>query len=381
MWLRRLPLFLLLLALSVLPGMAQSRRDIFSIGGTIRDNIDQHAMENIQVTLKQLTGPLVNTVFTRGTGDFQFDGLHNGDYIVEIIVRDYQPVRETVTISGGSRLGLSIFLAKSPGKVANPVKPALQLSISAHQLSVPHKAHDEFEKGMTQIYLKSDYRGAITQFQLAIKDFPTYYEAFAEEGNAYYQLQEMEHAEEALRKSIDLSSGQYADSMFTLATLLTDTKRFTEAVTIARQGVSVDASSWRGPFELARALTALKQTDEAEKSAQQSRDLMPDNPPVYLLLANIHIQRRDYPALIRDLDDYLRLSPTGPEADQARKTREHVQSLLNSPKDASAGSGQEKSQDDDEDDADPAPEKNSSPPTAPDTSGLPSLPPPTPGNQ
>jgi tetratricopeptide (TPR) repeat protein len=359
--------------------MAQSRRDVFSIGGTIRDNLNQHAMENIQVTLKQLTGPTVNTANTRGNGDFQFDGLRNGDYIVEIIVRDYEPIRETITISSASRLGLSFFLSKSPGKVGNPVNPAMQLSISAHQLSVPHKAHDEFEKGMTLIYLKSDYRGAVTQFQLAIRDFPTYYEAYAEEGSAYYQLQDMEHSEEALRKSIDLSSGQYADASFTLAGLLTDKKHYEEATTNARRGISVDSSSWRGPFELARALTAMKQTDEAEKSAQQSRDLMPDNPAVYLLLANIHIQRKDYPALVRDIDDYLRLSPTGPEADQARKTKERVQSMLNAPKGESAGSGEEKSQDD-EDDVDPAPEKNSSPPAAPDTSGLPSLPAPTPGN-
>jgi len=380
MFFRRLPLFLLLLALGVLPGRAQSRRDIFSIGGSIRDGIDHHAIEDIPVTLKQLSGPTIQTVYTRAGGDFQIDGLHNGDYILEIVVRDYEPVRESMTISGNSHLGLSIFLSRSPGKVPNPVNPGLQLSISAHQLSVPHKAHDEFEKGMTLIYLKSDYRGAITQFQLAIKDFPTYYEAYAEEGSAYYQLQDMGPAEEALRKSVDLSSGQYADASFTLAAVLTEKKLFQEAVTAARQGISVDSSSWRGPFELARALTALKQTEEAEKSAQQSRDLMPDNPPVYLLLANIHIQRKNYPALLRDLDDYLRLAPTGTEAEQARKTREHVQSILNSPKGESADSENDKSQDDDED-ADPAPEKDSSPPAGPDTSGLPSLPAPTPGNQ
>jgi tetratricopeptide (TPR) repeat protein len=233
---------------------------------------------------------------------------------------------------------------------------------------------------MSLIYLKADYRGAITQFQLAIRDFATYYEAYAEEGNAYYELQEMDHAEEALRKSIELSSGQYADAAFTLAALLTDKKHFEEAEKTARQGISVDSSSWRGPFELARALTALRKTDEAEKNAQQARDVMPDNPPVYLLLANIHIQKKDYPALLRDLNDYLRLSPIGPEADQARKTREHVQSILNAPKGETAGNGTDKSQDED-DDSDSAPEKDSSPPAAPDTSGLPSLPAPTQGNQ
>jgi hypothetical protein len=382
MFLRRLPLFLFVLSLGVLPGKGQSRRDVFSIGGSIRDGIDHHAMDNIQVSLKQLTGPTVNTMNTRGDGDFQFDGLRNGDYILEITVRDYEPVRETLTIDGSSRIGLAIFLSRSPGKTVNPVNPSMQLSISAHQLSVPHKAHDEFEKGMTLIYLKADYRGAIAQFQLAIRDFPTYYEAYAEEGSAYFQLEDLGHAEEALQKSIDLSSGQYADSMFTLATVLTDTKRYAEAETVSRRGISVDASSWRGPFELARALTALKQTDEAEKSAQKSRDLMPDNPPVYLLLANIHIQRKDYPALIRDLDDYLRLAPIGPEADQARKTRERVQALLNAPKDDS--DDEESDQEEPPKDADhvrPAPQKAAPPAAEPDTSGLPSLPPPTPGNQ
>ncbi|HXP81470.1 MAG TPA: carboxypeptidase regulatory-like domain-containing protein [Verrucomicrobiae bacterium] len=379
MLLRRLPVFFLLLALGVLPGSAQnapSRRAVFSIGGSIRDESDHHAMESISVTLKQLTGNIVNSVFTRGNGDFEFDGLGNGDYIVEINVRDYERFQQTVTISGASRMGLSIFLSRT-GKAANP---PIQLSISAHQLSVPHKAHDEFEKGMSLIYMKSDYRAAITQFQLAIKDFPTYYEAYAEEGNAYYQLEEMGPAEEALQKSVDLSSGQYADAMFTLAAILTDTKRFKEAEAVSRRGISVDSSSWRGPFELARALTALKQPEEAEKSAQQSRDLMPDNPPVYLLLANIHIQRKDYAALLRDLDDYLRLAPIGPEADQARKTRERVQAIVSAPKNESAGSGKDQS-DDDDDDADTAPEKNASPPPAQDTSGLPALPPPTPGNQ
>jgi tetratricopeptide (TPR) repeat protein len=379
---RHLPVLLLLLAAVFFPASAQGqqsqqshRRSIYSIGGTLRDDVNHRALENFLVTLKQLTGATVGTAFSNSNGDFQFDGLGGGDYILEISAKDYDAFRETITLTDGSRLGISIFLTRT-GKAATL---GVEMSISAHQLSVPHKAHDEFEKGMSLIYLKSDYRGAITQFQLAIRDFQTYYEAYAEEGNAYYELQEMDHAEEALRKSIELSSGQYADAEFTLAALLTDKKQFDEAEKIARRGVSVDSSSWRGPFELARALTALKKIDEAEKNAQQARDVMPDNPPVYLLLANIHIQKKDYAALLRDLNDYLRLSPIGPEADQARKTRVRVQAILNAPKGETAGDGTDKSQDED-DDADSAPEKDSSPPDAPDTSGLPSLPAPTQGN-
>jgi tetratricopeptide (TPR) repeat protein len=93
---------------------------------------------------------------------------------------------------------------------------------------------------------------------------------------------------------------------------------------------ALDASSWHGHFEMARALSALKKPEEAEKSAMQARELAPDNSAVFLILANIHIQLRDYPALLKDLESYLKLSPTGPEAEQARKTRDNVQAAMRS---------------------------------------------------
>lgn len=374
MFLRRFAVFIILLGLGVRPGISQSRhRAVFSIEGFVRDQTNQQPMENIVVGLKQSTGTPVTTTFTRGNGEFEFDGLPNGDYTIEVSVKDYEPVREFVSLSNASHPGVSIFLSRT-SKIANPV---LGATISAHQLSVPHKAREEFEKGMTLVMLKSDYRGGIAAFERAIKDFPTYYEAYAEEGNAYYLLNEMDPAEEALRKSIELSSGQYSDALFTLAALLTDAKRFPEAETLARQGIKVESSSWRGSFELARALNGMKKLEEAEKCAIQSRDLMPDNAAVYLLLANIHIQRRDVHALQKDLEQYLRLAPNGVDADQARKTLERVQEILNSEK---SNSDDEEEQDSKAKDAHPAPAKAPSPPAEPDTSGLPSLPSPSAGN-
>lgn len=374
MSLYRIPILVFFAALFALPGNAQSRREIFSIGGSVRDAIDHHAMENVQVKLKVPTGETVKDAFTRGDGDFEFDGLRNGEYLLEINVKDYDLYTEHVSLSGSSRMGMSISL----NKYGKPANAGSQLSISAHQLSVPHKAHDEFEKGLTLIYLKSDYRAAIAQFQLAIRDFPSYYEAYAEEGAALQTLQETGAAEEALRKSIELSSGQYAEAFFNLAALLTDSKRYAEAEAIARKGVAADKSSWRGPFELARALVALKQSDEAEKNAQQARDIMPDNPSVYLLLANIHIQKKDYPSIVRDLDEYLRLAPNTAEADQARKTRARVQNILNEAPSDAADSDDDKSQDDqDEATTDTGAQTNAGPASPQKPANLPSLPPPT----
>lgn len=377
MFARRLLIFPILFALGALPGGAQTRPGaraaVFTIDGVVRDESSQAALEGIRVDLTQSGGIPINSTFTHGNGEFVFDGVPGGEYAIQVNVQGYEPARQSVSVFGAAHHGLSIFLTRS----AKAPNLRVEATISAHQLSVPRKAHDEFEKGMMLLYARSDYRGAIEQFQRAIKDFPTYYEAYAEEGGAYYQLQEMASAEEALKKSIDLSSGQYADALFTLAALLTDTKRYTEAADASRRGMTSDNSSWRGPFELARAQAALKQTEDAEKNGLRARDLMPDNAPVYLLLANIHIQRKDYPSLLRDLDDYLRLAPNGQDADRARKTRDEVKTMLSSPPATESATKDQDSSKQGSKESRPVPVKESPPPLEPDDSGLPPLPPPT----
>src|SRR5882672_999636 len=330
MHLRHATGILLIFIGSALPGMGQGRpapsRHTYGIAGTVRDDNDQHTMENIRVDLKGGTGTPINSTFTRGGGEFEFSGIPNGEYTIEIIAQDYEPFHENVTVEHSERRGLALFLRRP--MILGSLKSSA--TISAHELSIPNKAHDEYEKGLSLIYSKSDYKGGIIQFQRAIKDFPNFYEAYAEEGSAYTFLGEIGPAEEAMRKSVALSSGQYSEALLLLAGLLNNTKRFPEAETLSRQGVALDASSWHGHFELARALTALKRPEEAEKSAIQARDLKPDNSAVYLALANIHIQLRNYSDLLKDLDSYLKLSPTGLEADQARKTQNDVRAAMRS---------------------------------------------------
>jgi tetratricopeptide (TPR) repeat protein len=311
----------------MLPGLAQNRpgsHTKYAISGNVRDDFDQHAMERVRVELKGETGTPINSAFTRDNGEFEFDGLPSGDYAIEISVQGYESFRETISIDNSARTGVFIFLRRLsavPTRIYGGI-------ISAHELSVPRKAHDEYEKGLELLYSKADYKGAILQFQRAIKDFPKFYEAYLQEGNAYVDLEEMGPAEEALRKSVDVSSNRFPDAYFRLAWFLNNAKRYSEAEPLCRQGLTLDASSWLGNFEMARALIALSRIEEAEKHATQARDLKPDNPAVYLLLANIYLHGKDYAALLKDLDDYLKVAPAGPEAEQVRKTRDEVQMTL-----------------------------------------------------
>jgi len=325
MFLRNVLGSLLAIVFAAVPSFGQARpnlpaptRAVYSINGNVREDASQQIIENVRVDLKGFSGGAINTAYTRSNGEFEFDNLSNGEYYVEVVLEGYEPYRDSVVIQGQSRRGVDVLLRKPI--VLDTVKATG--TISLHQLSVPSKAHDEFDKGIALLYGKADYPGAMKQLQRAIKDFPGYYEAYAEEGSTYVFMGDAAMGEAAFRKSIELSQGRYTQAIFLLAGLLNNANRYMEAETFARQGLAVEASSWRGYIELARALVGQKRPEDAEKSAIQSRDLKPDNPQIYLVLANVHIQERDGAALLQDLEEYLKFMPNGPDADQARKTRD-----------------------------------------------------------
>ena len=351
MYVRQVVGFLVFLTMGVLPGFSQqfvNTNSNFSIDGAIHELSDQHAIKNIRVDLKQPDGTRLDTTFTRRNGEFTFSGLPNGKYILEVRVTDYEPLIQSVVIKNSLRNRQNLFLIKH----ALAEKWITGAAISAHQLSAPSGAQDEFDTGVTLLYDKSDYRGAVTHFQRAERKFPDYYEAYAQEGLAYQNLKELPDAEMALRKSADLSSGKYSEALILLAELLSDTSRYEEAATFSRKAIAADAASWRGHFEIARAFLGLQQFEEAEKSAAHARDLNPDIPVIYSLLANIHISLHNYSAVAEDLDAFLKIAPTGPMAELVRTRQGELQGFLKQREEQTGASVLEKSDSDSDDTAD-----------------------------
>jgi Flp pilus assembly protein TadD len=209
----------------------------------------------------------------------------------------------------------------SNGAAGNPL-------VSKRELSIPHKAQDAMKKGVEQLYGKSDYQGSIKQFERAIQAYPDYYEAYTQMGVAYMNLKDVANSERALRKALDLSDQHYEIALFWLASLFSNGQKFAEAEPLARKAVELNANSWEANSELARALIGLGRAAEAETSARAATKLRPENANLHLLLANIHLELQNKPALLDDLNAYLKLAPTGPFAAQARQQRDEVQQEL-----------------------------------------------------
>jgi len=305
-------------------GLSPSRGHSFTISGTVSDAETHARIAGVRVDLQALSGGMLGSEFTGNNGSFEFTNVRDGNYQLTFEQSAYQDARESVDVQGPV-FGMNVMLRKliSGAGSGGP-------TVSVRQLSIPEKARDAMTKGVSLLYQKADYPGSIKQFQRAIAAYPDFYEAYAQMGLAYMNMKNSAESEKALRKSIEISQGKYADSLFILAALFTGAHRFEDAEPLARKAVSDDPNSWHAQSELAQALLGLERAGEAEQCAQAAAKLQPENPTLRLLLADIHIALRNAPALLDDLNAYLKLAPNGPSAAQVRERRDQIQQRLQS---------------------------------------------------
>jgi predicted Zn-dependent protease len=283
-----------------------------SIVGYVRDVNSHEPVMGARIEISSPKGIAMPPHFSTTNGEFHIEA-GDGDYTLTIQKDGYQTAHMDVSVVVGHQTRVDVDLVRAEPESA----PSSAESISKHQLTVPGKARRDYDKAMARMAAK-DYPSAIALFQKAIETDPSYYEAYAEMGVTQYMLGEVPNARESLQKSIDLSCWKYPNAVFDLADVLNSTRDYAKAEPLARKGIVLDDSSWRGYFELARALTGLKRFPEAEQSAVKSRTLNPQNVQLYVVLTNIHLGLRDYNSALADVDAYLKLDPSSPASNQMR---------------------------------------------------------------
>lgn len=295
------------------------------VSGYVREETTNTPLESVNLEILSSGTRAAPVAFSNIDGQFHFrGGLRDGDYYITASKEGYETATASASVMAGTSPTILIYMHKPH----TDRQKSQGGEVSARQLAIPDSAREAFERGSKLLYEKSDPEKAISQFQHAIDEFPTYYEAYAQIGVADYRLSKLPEAETALRKSIGISASRYPDALFLIAEMFNDQQRFVDAEPAARQAVAAGDASWHGPYELARALVGLKRGAEAETSAMQAKELKPDNPNVYLVLANAHIQQRKYAEVVQDFDEYLKLEPKAPGSDQIRQRRDRMRDAL-----------------------------------------------------
>ena len=199
--------------------------------------------------------------------------------------------------------------------------------VSVRELSIPPKALHAFEQGMERL-ANQDAAGSLPHFQRAIQEYAGYSEAYDRLGAADLKLWHGPEAEQAFRKSIEVSGGQYAHPLIALGAILDDQEKFAEAESIIRKGLDLDHDSWTGHYYLALALFGLNRVEDAAKSVLDALQRKTDFPNAHLLLADIHCREKVYTSAVSDLDEYLKLAPDGPDSSRAKALRAFAQGMI-----------------------------------------------------
>ena len=300
------------------------------ISGRVTYDVDNTPMQNIAIQLRTEAGQVISTTYSSPSGNFNFEDLAGGSYVLTIEQQGYERVEREARLTTIPSLTVNIGLHKVAGGRAefgdNGV--AKGDAISARELSLPSKAQEQLAKGRERLFQKHDPAGSLPFFHKLLEISPAFYDGYYLEGIAYTQMGQLSEAETAFRKAIEGSDHHYAEPCFALASLLTDKKQFEDAKLLAHEGMTADPEAWRGYYEMARALLGEGRYAEAETNGIAARKRKTDFPGLYLILANIHMQLHKNEEVLEDVNAYLNLEPDGPASGQARIIKGQMEKAL-----------------------------------------------------
>lgn len=322
--LRLIARVLLIFCLLTLPAFAQKPA---TIAGNVYYVDDYHPAGNVPISLYDSEHVVLETLNTLDQGQFRFGGLKRAAYELVLNVSGYEPVSLGVDVSFASDKTITIYLKPIADSKKNPDAPGGP-TVSVHELSMPTKAREFMQSGMKKLYQEKNAEAAVIDFQQALSTAPGYYEADYQLAMAELTLGKHAEAENGFRKAVQASGDKYPEADVGLGAALLDDGNLSEADKSIRRGLQLNPNLWLGHYELGREFLKENRLTDAQTAAEQAKQLAPNAAIVYRLLSNIHLQEKNYPALLQDLDTYLALDPGSPAGLRAKQIRDQVQQQL-----------------------------------------------------
>jgi tetratricopeptide (TPR) repeat protein len=254
---------------------------------------------------------------TDENGNFVFRNVPSGDFVVVIErEKDFEPFSQTVSVIQPRGMPpqtyyLSIRLTAKAGTTGTPGV------INAELASVPKPALAKYNNAI-ELAKNGDRPGAILQLQAAVAEYPEFVLAYNEMGVQYMNLNEWKKADEALQAALKIDPKAFMP-LLNRGNVLVTLKRYADAEPLLREVVKMKSDNAIGHYFLGQAVANLGNFDEAEKELSIAVKLGGDKmKEAHRLLAIIYSARQDKKHAIAELETYLQLVPTTPDAEQLR---------------------------------------------------------------
>ena len=283
--------------------------------------LDGHPAENARVELREvLTGATAQASYTNPSGQFEFNRIPQGTYIV-VATSQLDEARETVKVQ---QMGTDVVLHLPRSFNATEHSQSM---VSVQQLKVPGKARAAFKRAQEALS-KQNAERALQEVTKALAIYPQYAEALVLRG--ILKL-DQEHPEAALNDFDEAlkNDPSYPMAYIALGATYNRMSKFDDALRALDRGVALAPTSWQAYFEIGKAYlgrgeftTSLRQLDKAQQFAPESYG------PLHLLKAHALLGLKSYNEAISELEAYLSRDPKGQSSDEARDTLQKVRAFM-----------------------------------------------------
>src|SRR5215470_15030816 len=175
-------------------GHAQPR-PFGSVDGRVRIAGEDVGMISVQL---QHLGMTIQEQFS-ADGRFSFWNVPYGPYTLSIRVPGRDPLSQDISVPGESHVMIDI---------GTRTKLRAGATTSVFELQIPRSARRQYERGRDQLR-KGDCPEALKHFAEAVRLFANYADAYNAVGNCHVLLQHPALAEEAFKKSVELTPSVY----------------------------------------------------------------------------------------------------------------------------------------------------------------------------
>jgi Tfp pilus assembly protein PilF len=259
------------------------------------------------------------TTTSNGNGSFVFRQLSGGRYTVTLEVEGYALASEVVDVAdspqGGSmsRIGeiytVQVHLRPRSGQ------PVARGVISAND--PPKAALDLYNKALISVK-DGNREKAIEQLKAAIAMHPSFVAALNGLGVQYMKLGNHQAAYEAFSSALKITPDSFILHLNCGTTLFQLNKHAEAEAEFAAALLKNEAS---GPAHIyrARSLIALNRLDDAAKDLKRAVEIGGDDVKLaHRYLAGIYMEKGDSAEAVKELELYLKASPTTKESDQIK---------------------------------------------------------------
>jgi predicted Zn-dependent protease len=239
-------------------------------------------------------------------GKFKFKRLQMGTYTLIVTVPRVGGLHKTIEVGPSFADSKRRVLVTVQFDQNAPIEKIH--GISAVELSVPDSARQEYQRAQNFL-ARNDIKSATAALQKAVEIAPQFSTAWNHLGTIAYQSRQYVRAEECFREALKQEPTAYWP-LVNLGGALLSLDKFQESLAINLLAVKARPGDPLANSQLGQSYYYLNQLEEAERYLKQAKILDPSHFSFpQLVLAELYSRKRDIPAMIRELEEFIKLHP------------------------------------------------------------------------